>query len=89
MDNVVKVNIYGQEILVRGQTREDTIVKIAKYVDGKVKEVEDALGKSQPAIRVVILAAMNIAGELMRGNQDHSKEIERIDKLIAEIDSVL
>jgi len=90
MDNVVKVNIFGQEIMVRGQAREETIANIAKLVDEKIMEVQNTLGKTQPPLRIVILAAMNIAGELLKGKKGSSREaVNRIDKMIAEIDDVM
>jgi cell division protein ZapA len=44
--------------------RED-LVKAATYLNGKMKEIRDA-GKGAGAERVAIIAALNIANELMK-----------------------
>ena len=79
MDNVVKVNIYGQEIMVRGHAREETISNVAKFVDEKITEVQNTLGKNQPPLRIAILAAMNITDELFTYKKEKQKFVDKVE----------
>jgi cell division protein ZapA len=86
----VKVEIYGSEYRIRGDADPESIQEIAHYVDSKMREVdsETALGSS---LKVAILAALNIAGELFRERDDRNKLLaeveERAEELTHEIES--
>ena len=88
----VKVEIYGSEYRIRGDADPESIQEIAHYVDSKMREVdsETALGSS---LKVAILAALNIAGELFRERDDRNKLLaeveERAEELSQELESQL
>jgi len=90
--NSVKVEIYGSEYRIRGDADPERIQEIAHYVDSKMQEVtnETALGSS---LKVAILAALNIAGELFGERDDRNKLLaqvqERAEELTQAIDSEL
>ncbi len=75
----VKVNIYGTEYPVKGEAEAGYIEEVARYVDGKMKEVADSLSVKSTT-KVAILAALNITDELftLRSEQgDLSGELDR------------
>ena len=90
--NSVKVEIYGSEYRIRGDADPDSIKEIAHYVDSKMREVtsETSLGSS---LKVAILAALNIAGELFRERDDRNKLLvhveERSEELAQSLESAL
>jgi cell division protein ZapA len=90
--NSVKVEINGSEYRIRGDADPEYIQEIAHYVDSKMREVtsETDLGSS---LKVAILAALNIAGELFRERDDRNSLLaqvqERAEELSQTIDSEL
>jgi cell division protein ZapA len=63
-DRSVSVDIYDQVYTLRG-TDPEHIVRIAGLVDEKMRAVA-AHGTTVDSLRVAVLAALNIADELMR-----------------------
>ena len=67
--NSVKVSIYGMEFSVRGGSDPDYTMKVARYVNEKMVEVEKSM-QSKSTMRVAILAAMNVADELFQCKEE-------------------
>jgi len=65
----VTVKIFGQEYTLKGAADPDYVQKVARYVDGRMAEVARCVGASTPA-KVAILAAINIADELFRTQEE-------------------
>ena len=90
--NSVTVEIYGSEYRIRGDADEESIQEIAHYVDSKMSEISDATTMSS-ALKVAILAALNIAGELFREREDRNRLLaqvhERAEELTRSLDSSL
>ena len=63
--NVLKVNIYGTEYPIKGNTDTEYIEKVADYVDKKMREVDQSIAVAS-TLKVAILAALNIADELFK-----------------------
>jgi cell division protein ZapA len=63
-DAAISVDIYDQVYTLRG-TDPDHIVRLAATVDEKMRAVA-AHGSTVDSLRVAVLAALNIADELMR-----------------------
>ena len=89
--NATTVDIFGREYKIKGAD-EEYIRSIARYVDGKMKEVsKDTALSSQD--RLAILAAMEIAHELFqvrRESSDGFSDIEsRADSLLSLLDEGL
>jgi cell division protein ZapA len=88
----VKVEICGSEYRIRGEADPECIQEIAHYVDSKMREVtnETSLGST---LKVAILAALNIAGELFREREDRNRLLaqvqERAEELTRSLDSEL
>ncbi|MBN2564295.1 MAG: cell division protein ZapA [Candidatus Eisenbacteria bacterium] len=86
--NSVKVEIYGSEYRIRGDADPEYIQEIAHYVDSKMNEVtkETSLGSS---LKVAILAALNIAGELFRERDDRNRLLAQVQERAEELSQTL
>jgi cell division protein ZapA len=62
---VVSVEIHGQRYPIRSALDQDYVVRLARYVDEKMRAVGD-MTPSGDTLRVAVLAALNIADELYR-----------------------
>jgi cell division protein ZapA len=77
--NSTTVEIMGREFRIRGSADAQYVREIARYVDGKLREVSQ--GSSTPVSdRVVVLAALNIADELFQLRRASSEEMADIAK---------
>jgi cell division protein ZapA len=86
--NVLKVRIYGAEYSIRGQADPDYIKTVAEYVDAKMLDVDKTV-RVDSALKVAILALLNIADELFRErsenhttHSDFEEKIHRLQNLI-------
>ena len=64
----VTVTIYGQAYTLRGGAESDYVQEVAAFVDERMREIADTSSVASTA-KVAILAAVNIADELMREQQ--------------------
>ena len=62
MANKATVKIYGQEYTIAGEQSEETIIKIAEYVDEKMRIISRVAGEAGQG-NIGILSAINIAEE--------------------------
>ena len=82
MDSRVKVNIYGNEYSILGEAEPEYILKLAEYIDGKMKEIGKSVTSGNTA-QIAILTALNIADEYFQlkemkpGASDLGGEIEK------------
>lgn len=89
--NVLKVNIYGNDYPIKGNTDVEYIRKVAKYVDSKMREVNKNVS-SDSSLKVAILTALNITDELFRerslkkesDTKEFSNKIRNMTKLLDE-----
>jgi cell division protein ZapA len=65
MKRTVEVSIMGQKFMVRSDSDQEYVERIAQYVNEKIAEITSK-SKSIPSLNVAILAAMNIADEHMQ-----------------------
>ena len=79
-----KVNIYGTEYPIRGVADEDYILKVANYVDEKMREIDQKVAVKS-ALKVAILAALNITDELFRKRIESQEIVERYENKISEL----
>jgi cell division protein ZapA len=88
----VKVNIFGEDYPIKGDTDAAYIQEVAGYVDSKMKEVSERLSNKLP-LRVAVLAAMNITDELFKERGDKEKKLlnveERSLSLLEQLDSLV
>lgn len=70
------VTIYGQNYTLLGAADTDYMVRLAHFVDEKMKEIASVNSAFDP-LKIAILAAVNISNELFR-LQEKVKEQERV-----------
>jgi cell division protein ZapA len=74
----VTVEIFGQEYRIKGDADPEHMARIARFVDGKMKEV--ARGTSVGSVaKIGILAALNIADELFKEREEKLQVLEGVD----------
>lgn len=87
----VRVEIFDQAYNLRGSDPE-YIMKLAEYVDGKMRAVAEQT-HTVDTVRVAVLAALNIADEyhLLRRNHDSGsvEYLKRANNLSNALDEVL
>jgi cell division protein ZapA len=87
----VRVEIFDQVYNLRGSDA-DYILKLAEYVDGKMRAVSEQTS-TVDSVRLAVLAALNIADEyhlLKRSLETQSPEArQRARKLTSALDEVL
>jgi cell division protein ZapA len=94
MESRVKVNIYGNEYNILGEAEPEYILKLADYINNKMKEIGKTITTGNTA-QIAILAALNIADEYFqlqefKGESDVTGEIEKKTKaLISMLDEGL
>ena len=86
-DGLVPVEILGQRFPVRSTLDERYVQDLATYVDEKMRAAED-LTPGSDALRVALVAALNLADELFRARglgdgtlaaiQDRIARLERL-----------
>ena len=91
--NILKVNIYGNDYPIKGNTDVEYIRRVAKYVDSKMREINKNVS-SDSALKVAILAALNITDELFREKSiqkgpESNETSERIKKITDLLDDKL
>lgn len=92
MAQPVRITIRNQDYLLQGDGREEHILRLAQYVNDKLKEVEESTeGLSEKM--AAILVALNIAGDYLQLIEERdellSKIRERTQALIQHIDSMV
>lgn len=88
----VKIKIRNREYAIRGSDDREQILKVAAYLDGKLKEISDSK-KELNDEKTAILAALDIAGDyfqLIKEKEDLLREINnRSQKLIHSLNMVM
>jgi cell division protein ZapA len=75
----VKVTIFGEEYSIRGYADTEYILRVADYVDKKMREI--ALNsKNRAPHKIAVLTALNLAGELMDYKDKDSSELDKVDE---------
>ena len=93
--NPVSVNILDREFLI-GCTPEERpgLLAAASYLDGKMRELRGAnRGSTQSIDRIAVLAALNMAHELLQSKQNSESEsgavAQHLHALRAKLDAAL
>ena len=76
---VVKVNILGQDYVVRSPAGQKYLERVAKYVDGKMEEIKASGIDDSQQLRIAILAAMNITDELLTYKKEKEKFVDKVE----------
>tara|TARA_B100000749_G_scaffold230424_1_gene186944 strand:+ start:443 stop:754 length:312 start_codon:yes stop_codon:yes gene_type:complete len=76
---VVKVNILGQDYVVRSAAGQKYLGKVAAYVDEKMEEIKASGIDDSQQLRIAILAAMNITDELFTYKKEKQKFVDKVE----------
>lgn len=76
---VVKVNILGQDYIVRSSAGQKYLEKVAAYVDEKMEEIKASGIDDSQQLRIAILAAMNITDELFTYKKEKKKFVDKVE----------
>jgi cell division protein ZapA len=78
---VVQVDIFGSPYTIKkGSEDSDYIVRVAAYVDGKMREINEKLPVASVA-KVAVLTSLNLADELFKERESHHKNELASDRL--------
>ncbi len=75
----VTVRIYGEEYVIKGYAPAEYIIGIAAYVDKKMR----LIGQKYPHLslsKIAVLAALNIADELTRLQDDYNHLVRLLEE---------
>ena len=84
----VEVYIYGQKYVIRSESSEEYVREVASLVDTKMREVAQR-GRSVSTLNVAVLAALNIADELLKSSRDNEELLKRIKDQTERLDTIL
>lgn len=95
MENSYKVNICGENFQIKSDQPPQVIERVAGYLDFKIREMSKG-GINVDKFRVVVLAALNLAGELFEAKSrleeydKHSTQLqEKTKSLSASLDRAI
>ena len=75
----VRVNIFGSEYVLKASENEEYIINIAKYVDEKMRLIDKSNNINSKS-KLAILAALNIAEELIQERDYREKLIDQLNE---------
>ena len=89
LTKTIDVEIYGQRYTVNGEADESYVKQLADMVDKHMKQVAAGMRSATPA-KLAVLAAFNLAHELMeserRSRQGEADADRRVASLMESID---
>ena len=74
----VRVQIFGSEYRIASETDPEHILKVASYIDQKMREIASALALRTRST-VAVLTAVNLADELFK-IEEEGRRIDRISR---------
>ena len=78
--NVVKVNILGQEYVIRTSADPAYIKEVAAYMDEKMDElISSGIDANSQQLKIAVLAGMNITDELFAQKESKKKLIDSVE----------
>jgi len=78
--NVVRVNILGQEYVIKTSANPKYIQEVAKYVNTKMDEIkESGVDSSSQQLKISVLACMNITDELFNLRLKSNNIISKVE----------
>jgi cell division protein ZapA len=78
--NVVKVNILGQEYVIRTSAEPAYIKEVAAYMNEKMDElIASGIDVNSQQLKIAVLAGMNITDELFAQKESKKKLIDSVE----------
>lgn len=84
----IRVEIYNQTYTIRSDGDNEYILRLAEYVDGKMREISSGT-LTVDSLKVAILAALHIADEFHRLKSDHEQNDAQLASRSAECADML
>jgi cell division protein ZapA len=84
----VRVYIFGDEYPIKGNVDIEIIRKVADYVDRKMMGFQKNMA-SRDKLKVAVLSAINIAGELFElkeSNESQAKQLEELHNKLGQLE---
>jgi len=84
-NNKVSVKIYGQEYVIAGEESREHIIKVADYVDSKMRAADRTVKMGQISV-LAVLSAVNVASDYFRAKDaglEMKKMNEQLEKDVA------
>ena len=82
----VRVSIGGEPLFLRSDQTEEVVEKLADYLDQKIRDVGG--GIHQDKFRVLALAALSVAGELMELRTKLEEDAQARQNMLAQAQSL-
>ena len=76
---VIKVNILGQDYVVRSSAGQKYLNEVSTYVNGKMEEIKASGIDDSQQLRIAVLAAMNITDELFSYKKEKQKFVDKVE----------
>lgn len=77
--NRVKVEIFNQEYIVKGNENAEYIEMLAAYVDRRMRMIEQR-NHSLSIVKVAVLTALNLADELNKLQEDYDELVKVLEE---------
>jgi len=79
-----EISIMGHKFMIKSDSDDDYVVRVAGFVDQKINEVMQST-KSVASLNVAILAAMNIADEYFKSMRERDDKFSKAEKKIKDL----
>jgi len=79
MDEKVTIKIKDKEYVIRGSDKRDRIIKVAAYVDNKIKEISE-IKTGLPDDKIAVLTALDIAGDYFQLLEEKKGLLEEVKR---------
>ena len=76
---VLKVNILGQDYVIRSSAGQKYLNEVAAYVNEKMEEVKASGIDDSQQLRIAVLAALNITDELFAFKKEKQKFVDKVE----------
>ena len=85
---VIPVEIDGRRYQIRSALEPEYVVRLAAYVENRIRLATDATPDAD-ALRLAVLAALNIADELFRSNDALQAQDGRLAERAGQLEEIL
>lgn len=87
-ENTIRVEIYNQTYSIRSDGDNDYIVRLAQYVDSKMRDISSGT-MTVDSLKVAILAALHIADEFHQAKSNYAQNDVQLANRSAECSELL
>jgi cell division protein ZapA len=77
-EQVLRITIFGEEYPIRGYADREHILRVAEYVDKKMREIA-LKSKNRSSNKIAVLTALNLADELLELKQEKDSDLNQVE----------